>query len=172
MTFNFVASFANVSQTHFRVKASQCQTENAMSDCATLKLYRRPTGFWTRRSSRMCSTSSRFGNFILPWIYFPRHVVTTNELSLKRKCMLPEEEIRERYLQFKKDCPSGFLSRCKLVTHHSLIGFWSDNLTDDDCCRSKFLDIIGGGMGPDAEEVVDGIFKVFWFLYMLTAVCN
>ena len=35
------------------------------------------------------------------------------------------------------------------------------------CCRSKFLDIIGGGVGPDAEEVVDGIFKVIWFLFML-----
>ena len=27
-------------------------------------------------------------------------------------------------------------------------------------CRSKFLDICGGEMGPDAEEVVNGIFKV------------
>ena len=35
------------------------------------------------------------------------------------------------------------------------------------CCRSKFLDIIGGGVGPDAEEVVDGIFKVICFLFML-----
>ena len=78
-----------------------------------------------------------------------------NCAHFQRKCMLSEEEIRDRYLQFKKDCPSGFLSRSHF-SHQKIM----TKLHIYICYRSKFLDIIGGGMGPDAEEVVDGIFKV------------
>ena len=40
--------------------------------------------------------------------------------------MLPEEEIREKYLQFKKDCPSGFLSRLHLIQMSVLTGRITD----------------------------------------------
>lgn len=57
--------------------------------------------------------------------------------TLKRKSVMPETEIRERYVQFLSDCPDGLLS------------------------KAKFIELSGDSLGEQVDDVADAIFKVF-----------